>query len=124
MAEADVNGEGQPAAAKPPEACDAANAAAHALSNLNRHTAASPQGDPVTEPDATTGSGYPFPPNYRIPNSKPTRTGRWTHEEHKVFLKGETPIAPSFSACHHPSRLPTHNARSWPGTPPPLTLLL
>jgi hypothetical protein len=67
------------------EAVDATAAAAHALSNLNR---SSQEQSYASMPVLQEACGYPFPPNYRIPNSKPTRTGRWTLQEHKVFLKG------------------------------------
>lgn len=65
---------------------EATTAAARALSNLNRSHEPYP---PLTLPGSSHEvCGYPFPPNYRIKEAKPTRTGRWTLQEHKIFLNG------------------------------------
>ena len=67
------------------ESFSAANAAALALSAMGNHMVSDGADDSYTEPPP---EHYPLPTGYRISNSSPTRAGRWTAQEHKIFLKG------------------------------------
>jgi hypothetical protein len=66
----------------------AASAAALALSTMGNYTAG--ENAAAADDDDTKPPGqYLLPTGYRIPNSSSTRAGRWTAQEHKIFLKGE-----------------------------------
>jgi hypothetical protein len=107
------------------ESYSAANAAALALSAMGNHMVSDGAGDNYTEPPP---EHYPLPTGYRIPNSSPTRAGRWTAQEHKIFLKGngvsfEVAIMWRCNVCTSGSFLPTakrsiaEDGNSFPGVP-------